>query len=53
MRTGNSGIGIANVHKRLQMNYGREYGIVLQSEENAYTLIKVVMPYEKKKLGGW
>ena len=53
VRTGNSGIGIANVHKRLQMNYGREYGIVLHSEENAYTLIKVVMPYEKKKLGGW
>lgn len=48
VRTGKSGIGIANVHKRLQMNFGIEYGIVLQSEEDAYTLAKIVIPYEKK-----
>ncbi len=53
LKIGRNGIGIVNVHRRLQMNYGNEYGLVLQSEENTYTLVKVVMPYERKELGGW
>lgn len=53
IRSGNSGIGIVNVHKRLQMNYGMEYGIVMQSEPYTYTVAKIVIPYKTEDLGGW
>lgn len=50
---GKNGIGIVNVHKRLQMNYGMEYGIVLESREGVRTQVKVVMPNVQNNLGGW
>lgn len=50
---GKNGIGIVNVHKRLQMNYGVEYGIVLESREGVCTQVKVVMPNVQNNLGGW
>lgn len=42
-----SGIGVANVHKRLQLHYGNNYGLVYQSELGAYTRVTVRIPKEK------
>ena len=47
-RSGSSmnGIGIANVHKRLQLIYGRQYGLTVESEPGRYTRVTVHIPRE-------
>ena len=47
-RSGSSlnGIGIANVHKRLQLIYGRQYGLSVESELGKYTRVTVHLPKE-------
>lgn len=47
-RSGSSlnGIGIANVHKRLQLIYGRQYGLSVESEFGKYTRVTVHLPKE-------
>ena len=47
-RSGSSmnGIGIANVHKRLQLIYGRQYGLKVESEPGKYTRVTVHLPKE-------
>lgn len=47
-RSGSSlnGIGIANVHKRLQLIYGRAYGLTVESELGRYTRVTVHLPKE-------
>lgn len=37
-------IGVANVHKRLQYEYGDEYGLSITSEVGSYTTISIVLP---------
>lgn len=41
-------IGIANVHKRLQMQYGEDYGLTINSEANEYTEVTVQIPVKQK-----
>ncbi len=41
-----NGIGIANVHKRLQLIYGRQYGLTVESELGRYTRVTVHLPKE-------
>lgn len=41
-----NGIGIANVHKRLQLNYGPQYGLTVESELGKFTRITVRIPKE-------
>ena len=38
------GIGINNVDDRLQLIYGQEYGIQIQSEENNGTTVTIFLP---------
>lgn len=38
------GIGVHNVHKRIMMQYGEEYGLSIHSVKNEFTLIKVKLP---------
>ena len=40
-----NGIGLANVHSRIQMNYGSEYGLQVESEEGRYTRVTIRIPY--------
>lgn len=37
-------IGISNVHKRLQYEFGMQYGLLIESEEGEYTNIRVTIP---------
>ncbi|MCA0985163.1 sensor histidine kinase [Halobacillus yeomjeoni] len=43
MKTG-SGIGLYNVHERVQLYYGKEYGLTINSEEGNYTEVIVTLP---------
>lgn len=37
--------GLRNVHLRLALHFGPPYGLELESEEGAYTISKVIIPY--------
>ena len=40
-------VGINNVNKRIQYDFGEDYGITIQSEtgENSYTVMTIILPY--------
>lgn len=40
-------IGIYNVHRRIQLMYGKAYGIDLKSEKNEGTVVKITLPIHK------
>ncbi|RKP46697.1 sensor histidine kinase [Cohnella endophytica] len=40
-----NGIGLANVHSRIQMHYGNEYGLQIDSAEGRYTRVTIRIPY--------
>ncbi len=42
-----NGIGINNIHERLSMRYGPEYGVSIESELGSYTIATVRIPFEK------
>lgn len=42
----NSGIGLRNIHHRIQLIYGREYGLRIASEEGQYTKVIITLPVE-------
>lgn len=42
-----SGIGIRNVHERIQMIYGEEYGVEITSNKGEGTKVKVELPIQK------
>lgn len=42
-----SGIGIRNVHERIQLLYGTEYGVEITSEKGEGTKVKVELPPQK------
>lgn len=39
-----SSIGLKNVHQRLKLKYGEEYGLHIQSRENEGTIVTITMP---------
>jgi two-component system, sensor histidine kinase YesM len=39
-----AGIGLTNVHNRIKLNYGDEYGISIRSESGAGTEVIIIMP---------
>ncbi len=39
-----SGIGIRNVHERIIMNFGEQYGLYIKSVLNLYTTIEITLP---------
>jgi two-component system, sensor histidine kinase YesM len=40
-------IGISNIQKRIELNFGKEYGLFLTSEKNQGTAAKIVLPIMK------
>ncbi len=42
-------IGVSNVHKRLQYEFGEAYGITVDSVENEYTTMSIHIPFRKHK----
>ncbi len=39
-------IGLINVHERIRMNYGEEYGVSVESTEGTGTTVRMVLPAE-------
>jgi two-component system, sensor histidine kinase YesM len=37
-------IGVANVHRRIRLNFGEPYGLELESHPGAFTLVRYVLP---------
>jgi two-component system sensor histidine kinase YesM len=37
-------IGVSNVHRRIRLNHGEAYGLEVESEPGAYTLVRYVLP---------
>jgi|GEM_PF-2051169 two-component system sensor histidine kinase YesM len=44
--SGPGGFGLVNVHHRIQLNYGPAFGLNLQSEPGAGTIVRVFLPWE-------
>jgi len=39
-----SGIGINNVKERIELYFGREYGIEIESLKGYFTTVKIILP---------
>lgn len=46
------GFGVRNVHRRLQLHYGPQYGLTYQSAEGLGTTVTVVFPLQAKEMKG-
>lgn len=44
----NRSIGLINVHKRLVLSYGIEYGLSIESQESFGTTVKISIPLQEK-----
>ena len=42
-----NGIGVSNVHTRLQLVYGKRYGLSVESEKDKFTRVSVRIPKER------
>lgn len=51
--TSKNGLGLENVHKRLQLHYGKGCGLWIDSVQGKYTCITIRLPWENVNLGGW
>lgn len=46
------GIGLVNIHKRIQLYFGEEYGLSVKSWENIGTVVTIFYPFKEEK-GEW
>lgn len=44
VRTTGSGIGVRNVHRRIQLTFGKQYGLTIFSEPDEGTTVKIRLP---------
>ncbi|HIW32464.1 MAG TPA: histidine kinase [Candidatus Paenibacillus intestinavium] len=51
--TSKNGLGLENVHKRLQLHYGKGCGLWIDSVQGKYTCVTIRLPWENVNLGGW
>ncbi len=47
-----SGVGLINVHKRIQIRFGQQYGLSIESELDEGTKVTIHLPYQKFEGGG-
>ena len=45
--TRRNGVGVLNVHERIQLYYGKEYGLRFSSEEGFGTTVEIHIPWEE------
>lgn len=45
----NYGIGLGNVNERIQLFYGKEFGLEVESEEKVFTRVRIRLPYMLSK----
>lgn len=43
------GIGLVNIHKRIQIYFGNQYGLTVKSWQNIGTVVTITYPYEKEE----
>ncbi|SDS86035.1 Sensor histidine kinase YesM [Paenibacillaceae bacterium GAS479] len=43
------GIGLANIHKRIQIYYGEPYGLTIKSWKNKGTIVTITVPLREKE----
>ena len=43
-RPGGSGIGLRNVHQRIQLTFGPAYGLTIRSEPDSGTVVRICLP---------
>lgn len=43
-----NGLGLNLVHKRIQIRYGEQYGLKIECQPEKYTLVKIILPFEKE-----
>lgn len=48
-----NGLGLENVHKRLQLHYGKDCGLWMDSVQGEFTCVTIRLPWENVNLGGW
>lgn len=48
-----NGLGLENVHKRLQLHFGTGHGLWIESEQGSFTCVTIRLPWENANLGGW
>jgi two-component system sensor histidine kinase YesM len=46
------GVGVKNVHDRIQLYYGKEYGLEFESEVDVGTTVKIWLPYAGELAAG-
>jgi len=44
----NNGIALININQRIQLYYGKEYGVTLSSVENSGAIVEIELPYLEK-----
>ena len=49
--TRKNGVGVLNVHERIQLYYGEEYGLKFSSEEGQGTIVEVHIPWREGGAG--
>ena len=47
-RNKGSGIGLRNVHQRIQLSFGKKYGLEIQSEPDEGTVVRIHLPKQKQ-----
>ena len=43
-RPGGTGIGLRNVHQRIQLTFGPAYGLTIRSEPDRGTVVRICLP---------
>lgn len=44
IKTSGSGMGVRNVHRRIQLNFGEQYGLSIFSEPDEGTCVRIRLP---------
>ncbi|MGO4544806.1 sensor histidine kinase [Paenibacillus sp. 2TAB23] len=48
VQTKGSGLGLKNIEDRIKLLYGEAYGLMVESEPNGGTRVKIMLPYEMR-----